>query len=230
MKQNKMIYKRSDGRYEARYRKGINADGKSVYGSVYGRTAEEAEAKRREVLGETEPVRPTNELNLLILGAGSHGHDVREVAQSLHVFNKINFLDDNVTTEDEPLVVGKCKDAASLLNEYCCAFVALGDNRRRKRFAEFLEACGFKMPNLIAHGANVSPAAKMGKGIIVMPGATVGEAEVEDYALLEGNSFVGRDVTLKKFVRLDVGAMVPKGYVVPEGSWLRNGEVWGKKS
>lgn len=229
MKQSKMIYKRSDGRYEARYRKGITADGRTVYASVYGHTREEAEAKRSEIIGEEAPVRPTNELNLLILGAGSHGHDVKEVAESLHVFGKISFLDDNVTTEEEPLVIGQCKDAASFLNDYCCAFVALGDNRRRKRFAEFLEGCGFKMPNLIAHGANVSPAAKLGKGIVIMSGATVGEAEIEDYALLEGNSFVGRDAVLKKFARLDVGAMVPKGYSVPEGTWLKNGEVFGKR-
>ncbi|MCR4992585.1 MAG: hypothetical protein K6A45_06040 [Lachnospiraceae bacterium] len=43
------VYKRKDGRYEARYRKGINSEGKTVLASVYGRTREEAEAKRAAI-------------------------------------------------------------------------------------------------------------------------------------------------------------------------------------
>lgn len=36
------IYKRKDGRWEARFLKSINADGKRIYGSVYGKTFDEA--------------------------------------------------------------------------------------------------------------------------------------------------------------------------------------------
>ena len=42
------IYKRKDGRWEARFLKAINADGKRVYGSVYGKTFEEAKAKQEK--------------------------------------------------------------------------------------------------------------------------------------------------------------------------------------
>ena len=34
------------------------------------------------------------ELNLLILGAGNYDRDVKEIAESLHVFNKIFFADE----------------------------------------------------------------------------------------------------------------------------------------
>ena len=44
------IYEHTDGRWEARYRKGRKADGSIIYGSVYGRTYEEAERKRAEIL------------------------------------------------------------------------------------------------------------------------------------------------------------------------------------
>ncbi|GHU35888.1 site-specific integrase [Clostridia bacterium] len=41
----KGIYKRSDGRYEGRYRKGRNSDGSLLYGHVYAKTAAETQVK-----------------------------------------------------------------------------------------------------------------------------------------------------------------------------------------
>ena len=66
------IYERKDGRFEARYRKGISSDGKAVYASVYGRTRDEAEAKRAAItakptLGERLAGINHKQLNLLIL-------------------------------------------------------------------------------------------------------------------------------------------------------------------
>ena len=37
-KRGSNIYKRKDGRWEARYLKSIDKDGKRTYGSVYGKT------------------------------------------------------------------------------------------------------------------------------------------------------------------------------------------------
>ena len=87
---------RSDGRYEARYIKGRDEDGKPVYGYCYGKTIEEAKEKRDYQLQRyTRP----REMNLLILGAGSHGLDVYEIARSLRIFARIDFLDDDPVAE-----------------------------------------------------------------------------------------------------------------------------------
>lgn len=40
------IFKRKDGRWEARYVKSVNADGTKKYGSVYGKTFTEAKEKQ----------------------------------------------------------------------------------------------------------------------------------------------------------------------------------------
>ena len=39
------IYKRKDGRWEGRYKKGRSADGRTIYGSCYGRTYREVKEK-----------------------------------------------------------------------------------------------------------------------------------------------------------------------------------------
>lgn len=87
------IRKRKDGRYEARYPKGRDAAGKLLYGYCYGHSFEEAREKRDRIMAQ----RP-REMNLLILGAGGHGEIIRELAQSLGVFRKIGFLDDDLKT------------------------------------------------------------------------------------------------------------------------------------
>lgn len=43
------IYKRKDGRWEARYLKSLSKEGKRIYGSVYGKTFDEAKLKQDEV-------------------------------------------------------------------------------------------------------------------------------------------------------------------------------------
>ena len=44
------IRQRADGRFEARYIKGRNEAGRAIYASCYGKTYEEAKAKRDKAL------------------------------------------------------------------------------------------------------------------------------------------------------------------------------------
>lgn len=107
MKKTTAIYKRRDGRYEVGYRKGLSADGHVVYGSIYGKTEAEIYERLTELgISENREQKEVCELNLLILGAGTHGNDVRKVDEAHHIFIKIRFLDDKVENE---LVIGKRK-------------------------------------------------------------------------------------------------------------------------
>ena len=65
---------------------------------------------------------------MLILGAGSHGRDVKDIAQNLHVFSDIKFLDDNKEGTD---IVGKWENADKLLADYPIAIVAVGNDEKR---------------------------------------------------------------------------------------------------
>lgn len=78
----------------------------------------------------------STEMNLLILGAGTHGRDVYEIASSLHLFKSIRFLDDNKTGS---LIIDTCKNAFKHRSEYSCIFVAIGDNKIRKKYATMLK-------------------------------------------------------------------------------------------
>lgn len=53
------IYKRKDGRWEARFIKEISVDGTKKYGSVYAKTYSEVKQKRQSVLTEIKSIKPT---------------------------------------------------------------------------------------------------------------------------------------------------------------------------
>lgn len=53
------IRKRKDGRWEARFPKGKNEKGNTIYGAVYGSTYREVKEKRRQLL-ENPPIVQNN--------------------------------------------------------------------------------------------------------------------------------------------------------------------------
>lgn len=221
----KYVYNRNDGRWEARYVKGFTEEGRAIYGAVYGKTEEEVIAKRNKLLlieTENEDMVEPASMNLLILGAGSHGHSVKEIAESLRVFQKISFLDDKVTGED---VIGKCTDALKFKAEYPCAFVAIGDNELRKKYATYLKECNFLIPNIISPAANISKDAKIGEGVAIMPQSTVSKVVIGDFCILESNCLVNFGCEIGDYTRVDCGGIVLKGTKLKKGTFIKSGEV-----
>lgn len=96
--------------------------------------------------------------NLLILGAGGHGQVVKELAESLKQFDKIEFLDDN-----SKQAIEKCSEYLKFLDEFSCAHVAFGNNTFRMEWSEKLKQAGFHLPVLVHETAWVSPSARIGE-------------------------------------------------------------------
>lgn len=229
-KKEKLVYKRNDGRWEARYTKSYTPEGRAVYGAVYGESRNEVIKKRKEAVKKIAPEGLKEELkeeplrlNLLILGAGSHGRNIKEIAEQLRVFNKISFVDDAVVGED---VVGKCKDVITLKDKYACAFVALGDNKKRKRWTKFLKKEKFMIPSIISPAATISPKAVIGEGVAILPQSTVNESIIGDFCILASNSLINFGANVGSFSHIDCGGIVKKEAVVPEGTWVKAGKVY----
>lgn len=183
------IRRRTDGRFEARYIKERDSGGRAVYGYCYGKTWEEAARKREEALRRTASVR---EMNLLILGAGSHGQEVRELAESLRVFRKIAFLDDT-----KPEALGPCRELGRYLAAYPVAIPAVGDRALRMRWLGELAREGFILPVLVHPGAVVSSSAQVGYGTVVCARATVGSgAVIGSGCIIASGATIDRDVSI----------------------------------
>lgn len=205
MRRGNNIRKRADGRFEARYPKGRTPEGRLIYGCCYGRTYEEAARKREEALRRSTRVR---ELNLLILGAGSHGQEVRELAQRLNVFRRIAFLDDNPAREG---VLGPCSALERWVEEYPAAIPAVADDALRMRWLRELGEAGFVLPVLVHPNASVSPSAALGYGTVICAQAAVGSG-----AELGPGCIVSSAATIQRYVVLPPGTHVNCGQVVWE--------------
>lgn len=203
MRRGDNIRKRADGRYEARYPKGRTPEGRLLYGCCYGRTYEEAAEKREEVLRRETRVR---ELNLLILGAGSHGREVRELAQRLNVFRRIAFLDDGPAKAG---VLGPCAALERWVGEYPVAIPAVGNRTLRMRWLGELARAGFVLPVLVHPDATVSPSAALGYGTVVCARAAVGSG-----AVIGTGCIIASAATIERNAVLPDGAHVDCGQVV----------------
>ena len=197
------IRQRSDGRYEARYIKRRDPSGRAVYASCYGRTYEEAARKREEALRRSIRVR---EMKLLILGAGSHGQEVRELAQRLNVFRRIAFLDDN---PEKAEVLGPCTGLERWAEEFPVAIPAVGNRALRMRWLGELARAGFVLPVLVHPDATVSPSAVLGYGTVVCARAAVGSgAEIGPGCIIASAAAIERYAVLPEGTHVDCGRVV----------------------
>lgn len=198
------IRKRADGRFEARYAKGRDAQGRILYGCCYGKTYQEAEQKREEALQRLTAFR---EMNLLILGAGSHGQEVQEIARALRIFRKTAFLDDT-----KPEAIGPCRELARYAEEYPIAIPAVGEQALRMRWLGELAQAGFVLPVLIHPGAVVSPSAEIGCGTVICAQAVVGSgAVIGKGCIISSSATIDRDSVLPDGTHVICGGVVTSG-------------------
>lgn len=187
LKKGENIRIRSDGRYEARYIKDRDVNGKIKYGYCYGQTYEEAKEKRDYQLKRLASQR---HMNLLIFGKGDHGLDAYEIAKATRIFEKISFLDDNQEIDG---TIGKWCDYTNLMEEYPLAIVAVGDEKTRKMWTEKLITEGFIIPTLVHPTAFVPEGMTIGTGSIICARTTIAiGASVGRYCIITSGSTVPR--------------------------------------
>lgn len=203
------IRERADGRFEARYIKGYNENGKAIYGYCYGKTREEATEKREWQLRKNRKTFfGPRRMNLLILGAGSHGHEVYEIAEGMKCFSKISFLDDFVQSSE---VVGKCSDLERFTNEYSLAIPAVGSGELRKQWMQAIIVAGYVIPTLIDPSAVVSKTASIGYGTVICSMAVVNSgAHIGNGCIVSSGAIVGRDAAMEDWQFVDSGETLLK--------------------
>lgn len=214
LRTGKNIRKRADGRYEARYIKGRNAEGKIIYGYCYGSTYEEAESKRSAITGaEAESTSHIRHMSILILGHGDHGMTAADLCESLRIFEKIDFLDDFKNGDN---IVGKCADYRAFLSDYPLAYPGFGDNKLRMSWFSKLQEAGFIVPTLVHPTALISPSAKIGEGSIVEARATVNSgAIIGKGCIISTNTTVDVAAEMGDFVYTDPGIIISRHSVTP---------------
>ena len=159
---------------------------------------------------------------LLILGAGQYAMVVREIAQSLNCYDRIDFLDDK-----SPLALGKLEEVARFFPEYRHAIVAMRNPQIRGSWTEQLQKTGFTVPTLSHPRAYVSVSAVLAVGTVVEPMAVVQTgARIGTGSLLCAGSVVNHNACVGDFCQIDCNAVVPANSQVAAGTKVPCGSVY----
>lgn len=155
---------------------------------------------------------------LLIVGAGQYGMLSREVAESMGVFEKIDFLDDK-----NKIAIGRTSEYGDFASDYTYAFVAIGDNSFRLQMIKKLKEANYKIAVLISPMAYVSPSAQVGEGTIVEPMAVVqAKASVSYGCLVCSGAVVKHNAFVAEGCYLDCNSVVQAGAWVPDRAKIKS--------
>lgn len=158
---------------------------------------------------------------LLIVGAGGHGKVVKEIAEAVGCYEKIDFVDDNSSE-----AIGKVIDLQRLHEEYDSAFVGIGNNQLRNELIQKLRAIGYEVPILIDPSAYISKSCHIAYGTLVEPKAIVNtNAIVGAGCIISVGGIVDHDVVLEDSVHVNAGAIVKVGGKIKKEIKLEAGQV-----
>jgi UDP-3-O-[3-hydroxymyristoyl] glucosamine N-acyltransferase len=159
--------------------------------------------------------------NLLIFGAGGHGRVVKEAAEALEIFSKIDFLDDN-----SELAIGKFEEYEKFVDKYRYAFVALGNPELRSMWSEKLST-DFYIPAIIHPTAYVSPSAQLGTGCFIGAKAVINTKTVIKNGCIVGiGALIDHDSVVEEYSYINAGVIVKAGSKVNSFTEIDEGKVY----
>jgi UDP-perosamine 4-acetyltransferase len=163
----------------------------------------------------------------VILGGGGHAKVVIDILGHADDVELVGF-----TSKDgrgETLCGCPCIGTDVVLNELFLsgvrwAFVAIGENDKRKACLNSLKERGFDLINAISKAAAISRYARLGLGIAAMPGAVINAgARLEDGVIVNTNACVDHDCIIGSCAHIGPGTSVTGCVRVGEGSFLGAG-------
>ena len=159
--------------------------------------------------------------SLLIIGAGGHGHVVKDIAEACG-YDSIDFLDDKA-----PEAVGKLNEVLNLATNYSGVFVAIGNNSLRQDITEKIEHFeGVNIITLVHPSAYVSPSAFIGKGTVIEPNAIVNtNCSIGSGCIISVGSIVDHDSIIGCFSHINAGAICMSGSKIDALVKVNAGEI-----
>lgn len=168
-----------------------------------------------------------NRQRVVVLGGGGHAKVIIDMLQACGDVQ----LEGYVAPDDDtgPLCgapwLGKDDRLPNLLERGVrSAFVAIGDNARRKERMGALRQMGYHLINAISQRATVSRHAILKTGISVMPGAIVNAgARLDDGVIINTNASVDHDCLIGEFSHIGPGSSLAGRVSIGEGAFLGTG-------
>lgn len=154
--------------------------------------------------------------NIAIIGKGKYA---KMLVKMVNIILKIDpEIFDAETLE-------KIEEINNIKNKNVTHFiVGIGDNQLRKEVFKKAINIGLTPYTIVSKNAYISEKAKIGKGCVIMPGATIQiGAQIEDNCIINTNSCIDHDCIIKSHVHISSGATVTGSVIIGEETFIGAG-------
>ena len=170
------------------------------------------------------PAENGRHMNLLILGAGSQGPVVKEIAEETRMFNEIAFLDDEPSNT---LAIDTCENYARYVERYPMAIPSFGDCVLREKWADILKKNNFILPTLIHPSVTMSNSISIAEGVVIEAKAIIGNGvTIERNCIISAGAVLDKGCTIKANTHVGCACTITKNAVVPEGTRIPAGKIF----
>ena len=163
-------------------------------------------------------------MNLLILGAGSQGPVVKEIAEAIGVFNEIAYLDDNPNNK---LAMDTCSNYRHYVNRFPIAIPSFGNCELRAEWTDRLEKAGYILPVLVHPMATISPSSRLSEAVVIEAKVIIGAGvSVERNCIISAGAVLDKGCTIQSNTHIGCACTITKDSVVSAFSRIPAGTVW----
>ncbi len=166
--------------------------------------------------------------NIVIIGASGHARSVMDIILQNEEYYIAGCLSkDRAKGElvegmsDIEIIGGDDRLEELYVKGVRKAFVAIGDNKIRKKIMQKAGKIGFEFPAVISRHAVLSPSAVVSGGTCVMPGAILNvNVHVGQGCIINTNCSVDHDCIVEDYVHIAPGTAVSGTTVIGEGVFI----------
>ena len=161
---------------------------------------------------------------VVVLGASGHAKVVLEILEEMGNFEIIGCTTAAAASHEilrYPVLGGDDILPALFASGTSHAFVAVGDNRIRQKVIRRIRDLGFTLVSAVSRSALVSPRARLGEGVAVMPRATINvDSLVDDGAIINTGATVDHDCIVGECAHIAPGVNLAGNVKVGQGAFL----------
>jgi sugar O-acyltransferase (sialic acid O-acetyltransferase NeuD family) len=180
----------------------------------------------------TEQFKIVSKPKIVLIGGGGHCKSCIDVIEEEGKFEIAGIVDIPEKKGDTILgyrVIANDNDIPSLVNDYSCFLITIGQLKspaRRIEIFEILLKLKVSLPVIISPFAHVSRHASLGNGTIVMHGAIINaQASVGKNGIVNSNALIEHDAEIGEHCHISTGAIVNGGVIINQATLIGSGAV-----
>lgn len=163
--------------------------------------------------------------NIILVGNGGHSKVITDIIKLSNEYNLCGYLDQKYEKKEisNGLIFDNIDNFKNYVEDYYF-FIAIGNNKIRKKIHEKLNLPNEKYAILIHPSAVIGSNVNIGFGTVVMGNVVINAStNIGDQCIINTLASVGHDITIKNFVHISPNSTLTGGVFIDEGTQIGAG-------